>query len=624
MKIGVFKYGWWDEACKAVSQEKIDLPIARHADDNAYTADLASRIDHGTATLARLQGKPVDLFLDNGGAGLGFTRGPGGGDDLKIAHEVAGKPLLSHFIDPLTTAFQGLEWQVVWQCLQSQTWFKAVWDRAHVVELQQFGLPHVLYLPMAAVDHPYDTNPLDGRNTQPIVSFVGGQNTTYFSSNAAVPSSTLLAGAMAHAARSDLPGLSFYDLYHNFYGLGALPVDGEELTARIHKVTAYLNAKLFFNATMCLRNRDRFVIFLKRQFGERFHLAGKGWDSAYGLPTAPRFETRDDYLKHFRNVAINLNFVNGNAETGLNMRHFEITAAGGFMLCYQQPELGELFEIGKECAVFTSEADLLDKINYYLDRPQERADIALAGQRRTLSQHLYSHRLRTFKQLVLPAPLPVDYSTSNLWDDLEAIVPKARVILDCGANVGQMARGFRQAYPDAQIYCFEPVSSVFEELRAECDRVVAVPVKKAVFDRNGTATIHLTAGAEAHSLLGFEAGNPCARWTKEVGEEAVEVCTLDHWCHEEDIDGRQVDILKLDVQGAELQALYGAKKLLQDVRVVYLEVSFVPIYKDCPLFGEVDAFLSARGFRRCAVYPSDQPQNWGDALYVNNRERSPS
>ena len=219
-------------------------------------------------------------------------------------------------------------------------------------------------------------------------------------------------------------------------------------------------------------------------------------------------------------------------------------------------------------------------------------------------------------QAVKPKPLPVEYSTSNLWDDVKSLAPQADVVLDCGANVGQMASGFRNAYPNAEIYSFEPVSAVFEALRSQSETLRVHPVHKAVGDRNGTTTINLTAGAEAHSLLGFLEGNPCEKWTRVVGREQVGVCTLDRWCEENQIDPRRVDILKLDVQGAELQALQGARKLLETTKVVYLEVSFVPIYKEGPLFGEIDAFLSRCGYRRHAIYPSDQPCHWGDALYA--------
>jgi spore maturation protein CgeB len=82
------------------------------------------------------------------------------------------------------------------------------------------------------------------------------------------------------------------------------------------------------------------------------------------------------------------------------MRHFEITAAGGFMLCGHQAEIDRYFKVGTECDTFTSERELLDKVRYYLAHPDQRREIALAGQRRTLSEHLYSHRLKTLMDMV--------------------------------------------------------------------------------------------------------------------------------------------------------------------------------------------------------------------------------
>ncbi len=616
MKLGLFRHGWWDPACKAVGCESFALPIAEHSSGNAYAAQLSGRIANGETVASLLGGSGVDLLLDNGGTGLGLVRGGDCAEGLKLAHEVTAIPLCSHFIDPLTTTFQGLDCRVLWQSLQSRTWLKAVWDRAHARELKEFGVPEVVHLPMAAPNRPYDTRPLDPSRCRPIVSFVGGQNTSYFSSRAMVPSNSLLAGTLAQAVRSDMPEVSFYDGYHDLFGLGQ-PVDslsGVDVNAQ--KVNAYFNAKLFFNASLCIRNRDRFVIFLARKLGDAFELRGDRWDTAYGLTVRPRFASNDDYFNHFREAAINLNLVNGNAESGLNMRHFEITAAGGFMLCYQQPELGEHFQIGKECAVFTSEADLLEKIQYYLSHPEERAAIAQAGQIKTLSQHLYSHRLRQLLHLMEPKRLPVEYSTTTWVEDCKSVIPDANVILDCGANAGQMATGFRHLYPRAEIFCFEPVKAVFEQLRGRACEMRIHPVHKAVGDRDGKAKINLTASAEANSLLGFQEGNPCAQWTKIIGSEEIEICTLDRWCEENGIAAERVDLVKLDVQGAELQALYGARKLLEKARMVLVEVSFVPMYKDSPLFGDVDAFMLECGYTRRALYPSDQPRNWGDALYV--------
>lgn len=715
MKVGVFSYGWWDRACASLGHDAVALPMAQPASGNPHAADLAARLDNGGALVQALAEQHVDFVLDNGGVGLGFVPGDGGGDDVRLAHEAAGRLLVSHFIDPVVTVFQGLAWPTVWQCLQSVRWVKAVWDLAQARELQAFGIPNVVHVPMAAPNRRYVTDPPDASEIRPVVSFVGNQNTSYFGAQRHVATAKLFPGVLADGVRSDLGDVPFFDVYYSLYGLGAPIGPADDAQARIEKTLAYFDAKLFYNACRCVHHRDRFVILLKRRLGDTFRLIGRGWDTTYGVPCEPSIDTTDAYFDHFRTTAININLVNGNAESGLNMRHFEITAAGGFMLCREHGELAAHFEIGKECAVFRDERDLFDKIQYYLAHPEERRAVALAGQRRTLSEHLYSHRLQTVIHMIeaaltdsgaagangdppdsgtsnsgasasctantssavpcgaVPTSTPrgagacwagapgagasatsgsvvagsvpqeaglshaaasallggapaggastvVTFSTGRWIDDCRAAVPDADVVLDCGANVGQMAGAFRAMYPNAEIYSFEPVSSVFEQLCARCADLDVHPVRMAVGERDGTATMYLTASPEANSLLAFEAGNPCARWTRVVGEEEVRVCTLDRWCVEQRINPARVDVLKLDVQGAELAALRGARRLLESVRVVYLEVSFVPMYKDCPLFPEVDGFMQQRGYRRHAVYPSDQPQHWGDALYVKVSE----
>jgi len=56
------------------------------------------------------------------------------------------------------------------------------------------------------------------------------------------------------------------------------------------------------------------------------------------------------------------------------------------------------------------------------------------------------------------------------------------------------------------------------------------------------------------------------------------------------------DYLKIDVQGAELDVLKGSRELLNDCLVVELEVEFVPIYKNQPLFAEIELYLREAGF----------------------------
>jgi len=56
------------------------------------------------------------------------------------------------------------------------------------------------------------------------------------------------------------------------------------------------------------------------------------------------------------------------------------------------------------------------------------------------------------------------------------------------------------------------------------------------------------------------------------------------------------DFLKLDIQGAELDAINSAQTLLRNVLVVHTEIEFIPMYKNQPLFGDVDRKLRELGF----------------------------
>lgn len=59
---------------------------------------------------------------------------------------------------------------------------------------------------------------------------------------------------------------------------------------------------------------------------------------------------------------------------------------------------------------------------------------------------------------------------------------------------------------------------------------------------------------------------------------------------------KDMDFLKIDIQGGELMAFDGATRLLRDAVVVHTEVSFVPLYHQQPTIGDIDEDLRARGF----------------------------
>ena len=57
------------------------------------------------------------------------------------------------------------------------------------------------------------------------------------------------------------------------------------------------------------------------------------------------------------------------------------------------------------------------------------------------------------------------------------------------------------------------------------------------------------------------------------------------------------DLIKLDLQGAELDAMRGATRCLAHAEAVMLELSFIELQKGMPLIGDVVPFMAERGFR---------------------------
>jgi hypothetical protein len=95
------------------------------------------------------------------------------------------------------------------------------------------------------------------------------------------------------------------------------------------------------------------------------------------------------------------NTINGD----VNLRIFEGAACGALVLTDSDANgLGELFEIGREIVVYGDDADLLDKIAYYLAHEEEREQIARAGQQRTLAEHISACRTRTLLDILDKSP----------------------------------------------------------------------------------------------------------------------------------------------------------------------------------------------------------------------------
>lgn len=166
-------------------------------------------------------------------------------------------------------------------------------------------------------------------------------------------------------------------------------------------------------------------------------------------------------------------------------------------------------------------------------------------------------------------------------------------VVDVGASRGQFASWIRDRHPDARIVCFEPLAEAAGRIRAVVDGPVEVHVA-AVGARPGRCTLHVSAAADSSSLLPIGRQAREFQGTAEAAVREVPVTTLDEHL---DADIARPALLKIDVQGYELEVLRGATRVLDSVQEILCECSFVELYVGQPLAGDVVAHLAGRGFR---------------------------
>src|SRR5262249_53330060 len=97
--------------------------------------------------------------------------------------------------------------------------------------------------------------------------------------------------------------------------------------------------------------------------------------------------------KAFRAAKIVLNTMHFGEIEAVNQRAFDAAGCGAFQIIDENAALPELFEPGREIVTFRTLADLKEKVDYYLARPLERAEIAERAQRRAHAEHTMDHRI---------------------------------------------------------------------------------------------------------------------------------------------------------------------------------------------------------------------------------------
>ena len=196
------------------------------------------------------------------------------------------------------------------------------------------------------------------------------------------------------------------------------------------------------------------------------------------------------------------------------------------------------------------------------------------------------------------------------WLDIKNSNKPINIILDIGANVGQSAIKFHHAFPQASIHCFEPVTHLNLQLEENVKQFSNIYVyADALGAAAAKSQIYLTTHETTSSLIKPD-------YVKET--QNVNVITVDEFLKSENIS--HVGLLKIDVEGLDLDVLKGAKATLEEKKVDFILVE-CGFYNDAPHPVSIDIirdYLLQFGYRIFGIY--DQQLAWSNSLeldYVN-------
>lgn len=269
------------------------------------------------------------------------------------------------------------------------------WDADSLEPLRRAGFPHVHHLPLAADETRFCPRPaLPGDHPwRARVSFVGNSmhKKTALRLAASRPPAPLLRAFSALAegfsaspcrlAREHMAA-SRPDLLPDYAAL-------ESVERRLAFETAVIWEATRRYRERCVRRLLPFHPLIVGDPGWRDTLDGEGRDWRY-LPELAYYDELPDF---YPLSAINFNATSRQMKGAVNQRVFDVPACGAFLLTDARAQLDDLFEPGREMAVYAAEEEIEELVARYLADTPAREAMARAGRRRVLARHTYPRRM---------------------------------------------------------------------------------------------------------------------------------------------------------------------------------------------------------------------------------------
>ncbi len=243
---------------------------------------------------------------------------------------------------------------------------------------------------------------------------------------------------------------------------------------------------------------------------------------------------------------------------------------------------------------------------------------------KTLLKHLLNHTLRKeIEEMSDKGELfPLNHIHRAI--KLAMYLPNREfIILDIGGGVGASLKLFAENFPDHKIIVFEPVTENFNAIKKRFPFFTNIEfIRHAAGNENTEKQINIAGRPTSSSLLPLSA-DPDSKVFNEsnLGKSGVETVTIvrldDFLAKSQD----EIGIMKIDVQGYEMDVLEGAENTLKRTDIVVLEANNHDGYKGSAKYYDIDRYLRERNFTLYDILPSivenGRLKEW-DMIYMNN------
>ena len=145
---------------------------------------------------------------------------------------------------------------------------------------------------------------------------------------------------------------------------------------------------------------------------------------------------------------------------------------------------------------------------------------------------------------------------------------KEKVLFDVGANKGQYINQLHPYFQNSQIYCFEPSPMAFSILSDSTNNMNNVKCYQLGIGHKET-TLDLQFNTEGSVMASF---SPLEIDDSSRMRATSQLTTIDSFCQTNGID--EIYLLKLDIEGFELNALKGAESMIKKNKVNYIQFEF--------------------------------------------------